>query len=248
MVEVPDEKTPGTLLGVFARYWVAGDVKTRLARRIGNVSAARLHRQFVETTLTRMAGIAREQWLVVTPPEAIGAVSRECGPAQGWRIKAQVEGDLGRRMQSFFLRALEVADRAVLIGSDSPDLPPEYIDEAVAELSRSAVVVGPAADGGYYLIGLAADLVQDGDSSILFDDMPWSSDDLLSTTLGRLAARQIDCHLLPPWSDVDDWSDLVQLHRRLCDDRDAADKALADLRTVVEQVISANRPEQDLHG
>src|SRR5688572_30399608 len=106
----------GTLLGVFARYWEPGRVKTRLATRIGDESAARLHRQLVETTLLRLAGIGGEQWLAVSPGEALPRVAQESRAAAGWRISEQNGADLGARMGDFFARAFAAADRAVLVG------------------------------------------------------------------------------------------------------------------------------------
>ena len=241
------EPAAGTLLGVFARYWTPGKVKTRLARRIGNESAARLHRQFVETTLSRLAGIAAQQWLAATPGETVALIAAECACVRTWQVVPQTDGDLGERMQSFFRDASRGADRVVLIGSDSPDLPRAYVEQAFAELSRAPVVLGPAADGGYYLIGIAAKLLASRDASFLFEAMPWSRPELLSTTLSKLEQRNIGCRLLRSWRDVDDWSDLMELGRRLAEKQFVPDQALADLQAAVKSVISFNLPEQPIH-
>lgn len=223
----------GTLLGVFARYWEPGKVKTRLARRIGDENAADLHRQFVETTLLRLANIGGEQWLAVSSGEALPRMAQECRAAAGWRLSEQSGGDLGRRMGDFFNRAFEHADRVALIGSDSPDLPQEYVEKALAELARVPVVLGPAGDGGYYLIGLSATLGETLIPAMLLEGIPWSTPQVLPLTLDRLAKRGIDYHLLPTWYDVDEWEDLAALKQRLSQQGAALDEPLAALLAAV---------------
>ncbi|HUE74903.1 MAG TPA: TIGR04282 family arsenosugar biosynthesis glycosyltransferase [Pirellulaceae bacterium] len=228
-----DSPTPGTLLGVFARYWQPGQVKTRLARRIGNESAARLHRKFVETTLLRLAGLGGEQWLAVSPGEALPQMAQECHAAADWRLSEQNGSDLGSRMSDFFSRAFEQADRVALVGSDSPDLPREYVEEALAELARVPVVLGPSGDGGYYLIGQSARPGKTIDLEVLFDGIPWSTPHVLPLTLDRLAKRGIDYHLLPAWCDVDEWDDLAALQQRLSQQGAKLDEPLAALLATV---------------
>ncbi len=233
----------GSLLGVFARYWTPGQVKTRLAASIGHDAAASLHRQFVTTTLARLAGIADQQWLAMTPSGKISRMAEMGDAARGWTVIAQGGGDLGQRMQKFFDAGLLAADRVVLVGSDSPDLPRRWIAEAFAELARVPVVLGPSVDGGYYLLGMAAKLLSALDLAFLFEAIAWSTPQVLPMTLARLASRGIDCHLLPPWRDVDEWPDLVELHTRLtaCDAR--YDESLRELRAAVGQVVAAHSSE-----
>ena len=222
-----------TLLGVFARYWQPGVVKTRLAHRIGGPSAARLHRHFVDTTLLRLNGIGVAQWLVVSPGDALPRVANECPAASGWRVSGQSDGDLGARMGDFFARALLETDRVLLVGTDSPDLPREWVEEAFSELERLPVVLGPAHDGGYYLIGLNARHVENINFTMLFDGVPWGTSRVLPTTIDRLATRGIDYHLLPTWHDVDEWEDLVALQERLMQRDGALDEPLTVLLAAV---------------
>ncbi len=228
------------LLGVFARYWQPGEAKTRLARRIGEEPAAELHRQFVSCTLERFCHVAGQRLLAVTPAEAMRRVVRECPAAQSWQIVAQGKGDLGERMRRFFQQSRAAAKRVVLIGSDSPDLPPSIIGEAFAALLDAPVVLGPADDGGYYLIGIASRLPAE-ELPILFDEMPWSSPTLLTETCRRLERRGIGSRLLPLWQDVDEWDDLLALRQRLESEPIASDEPLSALQQAVERAIAVNQ-------
>lgn len=236
-VEVPGRSVKdSTLLGVFARYWEPGQVKTRLAAKIGHQEAAALHRHFVESALLRLAGMADHQWLCLTPDLGIPRVAAECRAASGWRLVPQAGGSLGPRMKKFFESALAHASRVVLVGSDSPDLPLERIVEAFAALAHVPVVLGPADDGGYYLLGLARGGGLN-DLAYLFDDIPWSTPQVFAKTLQRLESRGMECHLLPPWHDIDEWEDLVALGRRLSHQNAPVNGELAALSAAVGHLI-----------
>jgi rSAM/selenodomain-associated transferase 1 len=216
------------LLGMFAKHWTPGRVKTRLAAKLGKVRAAKVQRLFVHTLLNRFRAVADERILEFDPPHEVQDFQRaasslttlpassllnqheESQPAANaeWQTQPQAPGDLGERMAAFFDRALARAERVVLIGSDSPDLPSEFVAEAFAALKQWDLVLGPADDGGYYLVGAARRLPP------IFAGMPWSTANLWSATIQQL--QQADCrwHALPRWYDVDTAQDLVRL--RLC--------------------------------
>ncbi|RME44423.1 MAG: glycosyltransferase, partial [Deltaproteobacteria bacterium] len=115
-------------------------------------------------------------------------------------IRAQGEGDLGRRMAHAFSLGLASHERVVVIGSDAPTLPPAHLSAAFDALRTRKVVIGPARDGGYYLIGLR------GEIPPIFEGIAWGSASVLADTLERLPPRQT--HLLPFWFDVDTPDDL----------------------------------------
>ena len=122
----------------------------------------------------------------------------------------QPETDLGTRMQQFFEYAFEYgAHQVILIGSDSPTLPKRFINDAFDSLSRCDVVLGPASDGGYYLIG------QSGRSRSLFDNVEWSTPAVLSQSISRIHAASATLELLPPWYDVDDLNSVQMLKGHL---------------------------------
>jgi glycosyltransferase A (GT-A) superfamily protein (DUF2064 family) len=100
----------------------------------------------------------------------------------------------------------------VVIGSDIPDLPPEIFAEAFAALESQGAVIGPAADGGYYLIGFRKETFVPG----MFEGIAWSTERVLTETLERLVRAGLGVHRLPPRRDVDtvdDLRDLVRRHR-----------------------------------
>jgi uncharacterized protein len=101
-------------------------------------------------------------------------------------------------------------DQAVLIGSDTPDLPPAYITDAFQALTTSDISIGPSPDGGYYLIATKHDryLPQ------IFTGIPWSTPAVLPTTLAIIKHHHHTVHLLPPWQDVDTPNDLQALIQR----------------------------------
>jgi rSAM/selenodomain-associated transferase 1 len=221
-----------TLLGLFAKHWQPGQVKTRLAATIGYEAASRLHRRFVETLVARFRDVADDRVLCFSPPEA----GPEFAPlaAGAWRLVPQVSGDLGRRMQAFFEQAFSFGARKVLlIGSDSPSLPAQYLDQAFDVLTERDVVLGPATDGGYYLLG-----ARDRPPPV-FEGIFWSTDRVWAQTVSRLDAAGLAWTPLSPWYDVDTVEDLARLRDELAAS-DPADEPLARLR----QDVNLNLPRQ----
>jgi rSAM/selenodomain-associated transferase 1 len=201
-----------TQLGIFAKHWQPGAVKTRLAASIGEKTAAALHRCFVQTLLNRFQHVADRQALWFTPADSAEEF-RQLDLGR-WTLEPQASGDLGARVKHYFSSALSASDslrplRTVLIGSDSPDLPLEYVDEAFDKLRSFPVVLGPATDGGYYLIGASQTVPP------IFDNIPWSTPEVWTQTISRLTAAQIPYHVLPKWYDVDDFTGLRRLETSL---------------------------------
>ena len=193
-------------LGMFAKHWQPGTVKTRLAVSIGDEAAAALHRHFVQTLISRLQDVADRHSLCFAPADSAGAFGQLS--LGRWTLEPQAEGDLGTRMKHFFTAtpAAEDSQRAILIGSDSPDLPLEFIEEAFDKLRDSPVVLGPTVDGGYYLIGLSQTVPP------IFDNISWSTPEVWPQTIARLTAARIPYHVLPWWYDVDDLAGLHRLH------------------------------------
>ena len=187
-----------TQLGIFAKHWQPGAVKTRLGASIGDAAAAKLHHHFVQTLLHRFWNVAEHQVLCFTPLDSEKSF-RELD-LRRWTLEPQSTGDLGTRMEYYFSAALSSHDspRVILIGSDSPDLPREYLEEALEMLREVPVVLGPTADGGYYLLGLSQKVPP------IFEKIPWSTAEVWPHTVARLTAAQIPYHVLPEWYDVDD--------------------------------------------
>ena len=194
------------MLGIFAKAPVPGRVKTRLAADIGAEEAADWYARAIRVVFQRSAKAWRgaERVLFFDPPDAEAVfAAMPCVPQQ--RV-AQVPGDLGARMCAAFDYCFERgADRPVLIGSDAPTLPMERVGKAWQALAANDLVLGPATDGGYYLIGLRRRCPE------LFADVAWSTDTVLDTTQARAARSGLTTHLLDVWSDVDTGADLEAL-------------------------------------
>lgn len=223
------------VLGVFAKFWQPGRVKTRLAAELGDSAAAALSRAFLEATLSRMAGLAAHREVCFSPADRQPEFRKMVPP--GWTLSPQVEGKLGERIEAFFDRAFDRgAERVVLIGSDSPNVPREYAANAFAALEHVAVVLGPAADGGYYLVGARMS------TPPVFRDIAWSTPAVWGQTLAaldRAGLRGGDGYaLLPEWNDIDTLDDLRKLRQELarCADND---EPLTQLAAAIDRVLGS---------
>ncbi len=219
------------LLGVMAKYWKPGRVKTRLGASIGMRQSAELHYRFCRHLAKMLAVAADERCFVISPAESEHSFVREF---PDWGIEFQSSGDLGQRMSAWFSQPRSgdrFVDR-VLIGADCPMIESSQIDHCRQLLCEQDVVLGPASDGGYYLIGLRGWREQ---YAQLFEGVPWSSEHVFDITLDR--AKQLDLSLatLQPMDDVDTRDDLLRLKDRLTND--SAIEQHESLRREIEAVL-----------
>jgi rSAM/selenodomain-associated transferase 1 len=185
------------VLGVFAKWPEPGRVKTRLG--LPPDQAAAVAFAFLRDTLDRFAHPPRTRRLVLTSPPSTDFASLL---PPGWDQEPQADGDLGARLATFFHKHLPGDSSVIALGTDSPTLPIEYVETAFALLEQPGVVLGPATDGGYYLVGVRGDLPP------LFAGIDWSTPRVLEQTIATLGAGTCRLSLLPPWYDVDtptDW-------------------------------------------
>lgn len=194
----------GDALAIFARAPQPGQAKTRLIPLLGAEGAARLQARLIELALAKAATLpdcATTLWLDGDPallPPAARAVPRH----------TQRGTDLGERMADAFARTLRTTRRMVLIGTDCPALTPADLHAAFAALATHEVVVQPALDGGYVLIGLTAPQPQ------LFAGIHWGSDEVLAATRERIAALGLRAALLDPRPDLDTPEDYMHATAR----------------------------------
>ena len=215
-------------LGVFAKCWTPGEVKTRLAASIGAQKAAALHRQFVAATLTRLEAIDAERVIAYWPPESESEFKKL---APTWQRFAQTPGDLGDRLRAFFAAQFASGyQRVLIVGSDSPNLPINYVDQAFETLDDFSIVLGPSDDGGYYLIGAKSTPVA------ALAEIPWGSNKVWKTTIDRLNAAGIPFGTIPVWYDVDRREDLTRLHNDLQNDP-TRDPALKHLEAEITRLV-----------
>ena len=193
-------------LGLFAKQPVPGRVKTRLAADWGHERAAALYECFVRDLLGRLAVTGDRRVIGFAPADDetrqwFQETSRRIAGLEAWKLWPQPELDLGGRMADFFRTWTESpAHRTILIGSDSPTLPTEYLEQAWRLLDNHDCVLGPATDGGYYLVGLRGAV---SDLAAPFLNVAWSTPDVLSQTITQLKKHELSLGLLPPWYDVD---------------------------------------------
>lgn len=185
-------------------------VKSRLAKAVGEQKARELYRHFVLDmldTLWDVAAVAQHDLLVYFYPPEAGQEIRDwlgssytCIPQQG--------NDLGERMQNAFLTGFAAGyRRAILLGSDTPNLTSSLIIAALNSLHTHPAVIGPACDGGYYLLGFQSQAFRPA----IFFGMPWSTGKVYTRTRKILQRRHTDVFVLPPWRDIDTITDLQDL-------------------------------------
>ena len=189
---------------IFAKKPVPGSVKTRLSPPLTGEEAAELYSCMLRDTLATAAGLDGVTPVLYFQDEQ-GVAEYFSALAPEMESLPQVGADLGERMKGAFNGRFEHGFReVVIIGSDSPDLPAEYISGAFKLLASEGVdlVLGPAEDGGYYLMGLK--MVRDE----LFCGIPWSSGEVLAATVERAKDSHLGVSFLPMWHDIDTAADL----------------------------------------
>jgi hypothetical protein len=229
-------------LAMMTKYWDAGHVKTRLGASVGMRQAAALHRLFVSHLCTSLAHVAEQNTLCVSPDSRLGRFQEALnswGLEDRWDMMPQGTGNLGERMGRCLKRCLDRPSssgfsRAIFIGADCPTLGTDLIRRASDSLKKQDAVLGPAADGGYYLIGLRGPWrSRRGKFESLFRDIPWSTDQVLSITQERLESAGLSFSELDIREDVDTLVELDHLREFV-----ATDDRYAQLRTGIEQILT----------
>jgi rSAM/selenodomain-associated transferase 1 len=200
---------------VFAKAPRPGQAKTRLIPVLGEVGAALLAERLLHAALRQAVDAAiGPVELCVTPDRdhpAFAAASSRYAIA----LTDQGGGDLGQRMAHAFERVLATQPRALLIGTDAPALDAAYLRHAAATLDEADVVLAPAADGGYALIGLQRP------APTLFAGMRWSHDRVMADTRERVARSGLRHVELPVVHDIDEPADLIHLPPSMRSEPDA---------------------------
>ncbi len=184
---------------LFIRNPEWGKVKTRLAKGVGNEKALAIYQELLRHTRDISRAVSARRLLYYTP----FIPGKDEWPEAEFEKRIQAkEGDLGSRMQKAFEEALQSSRRVLIIGSDCPLLTTNHIEQAFDLLEEHPYVLGPATDGGYYLLGMREPTPE------LFAGMPWSTDQVADLTLGRIRELGASCGMLPTLPDIDfaeDW-------------------------------------------
>ncbi|ALW86024.1 hypothetical protein AUC43_13555 [Hymenobacter sedentarius] len=189
---------------VFARVPALGQVKTRLAAGVGDFEALAIYHELLGITRAAIAeaGVPATVWLAGTAgPVPTAQEAQEWGQLTA---RSQQAGDLGQRMTAAFAAAFAAgAEKVAIIGTDCPGLRTEHLTEAFALLSQHDVVLGPATDGGYYLLALRQPQPE------LFQNKAWSTETVLADTVADAQRLGRRVALLPELHDVDTADDLA---------------------------------------
>ena len=193
----------------YLKYPEEGKVKTRLAESLDSKFVVELYKNFILDLLNALDEIDADIRLCFTPKEAEEELKKMF--SEKYIYSSQIGKDLGQRLKNSFTEAFHDGyKKVVVIGSDSPDLPIEFIKNAFSSLDKNDAVIGPATDGGYYLIGFRNDEYLPS----TFDEIEWSSKSVFVKTMKNLGKGGKITFILPAWSDVDRINDLKDLIER----------------------------------
>jgi rSAM/selenodomain-associated transferase 1 len=191
------------MLLIFVKYPEPGKVKTRLAKNIGSENAALLYREMAETIIYALSKSTDYGKIIFfDPPERRSDVTRWL-KINDLSFIAQEGNSLGERMSNAFSHAFSLgAPKAVIVGTDCPQITTHTISKAFEKLETSEVVIGPSYDGGYYLLGLSRFIPQ------IFHDIDWSTNLVFDQTVKKLRHNGIKSECLEMLRDVDTVEDL----------------------------------------
>jgi uncharacterized protein len=189
---------------IFVKNPVPGKVKTRLAAAIGNDKALRIYLELTAHTLYAAENVMADKYLYFSD-EIDNSI---CKNMLSFRKAVQSGAELGERMKNAFKDLFAASyQKVIVIGTDCPGINAVVLQSALNDLSDADVVIGPASDGGYYLIGMKQLHTQ------LFDNVEWSTSSVLHTTVNRCIHTNLRYKLLSELNDIDEEKDLVHYYR-----------------------------------
>jgi rSAM/selenodomain-associated transferase 1 len=209
---------PEAMVCIFAKPPIPGSVKTRLIPELGPERAAELAEAFLEDTVATVRTLPWAECIIAATQTFERSYFK---PEEVW---LQSEGDLGDRLEKVLRLALKRKPIVLAIGADSPGLPASYLESARQALATADAVLGPSADGGFYLIGL-----KDCPVGVL-EGIQWSHSTTLAATTHKLEQFGMKTVLINPWYDIDSHEDLERLRRHLANDPSAAPRTAELLR------------------
>ena len=216
----------------FIKHPAAGTAKTRLVSQLGPDVVSDLYKNFVIDILDTLNKLKADLKIFFDPPDAGKQIRLWLG--EEYCYAPQLGRDLGERMKNAFLQTFsEGFNNVIIIGSDSPDLPAEYLDLAFTALDTNDVVIGPSSDGGYYLLGF----LKEAFLAEVFDQISWSSDRVCEQTINILKQHKRKLYLLPQWYDVDTPADLNGFVERNINTAFSRSNSIAMVRKIKKQII-----------
>lgn len=190
---------------IFQKNLIPGKVKSRIGALVGDQKALEIYQVLVDYTHQQVEGLECKKLLYYSE-----YTENTYENNKDYQFFIQSSGDLGQKMGDAFKDQFEDGfDQLLIIGTDCAEITQEILEEAFDKLKTSEVVIGPAKDGGYYLLGMNRFI------SGLFYDIPWSSAEVFNQTSDYLSTHQIPFDLLPTLSDVDYLEDWMEVKERL---------------------------------
>ncbi len=193
---------------IFVKNPIKGTAKTRLAKTIGEEEAHKVYLELLDHTrkIATEANCHKNLFYNKYIDE------EDAWPNDTFNKKLQQEGNLGFKMQSAFKEIFgqitENVQKVIIIGSDCGDLDSQTINQAFDELEKADLVIGPAEDGGYYLLGMKKMCNE------IFEEMPWSTEKLLKLTLKKIQSLGLSVKLLKQLNDIDEYEDLLKWRQK----------------------------------
>ena len=195
---------------IFVKAPILGKVKTRLSPHLSQREILRLYKSFLKMITARCSGLKEVDRFLGCTPTKDDDFLLNLAMRYGYECFKQRGRSLGERLINAFRDHFDMGyKKVVIIGSDSPTIPLEYIRDAFTLLNKREFVLGPCNDGGYYIVGTKRPYEE------VFKRIPWDTSEVLNKTLDRLNSANIDYYLLPFWYDVDRIEDLRFYKRHL---------------------------------
>lgn len=184
---------------VFEKEPLPGKVKTRLAKDIGEKEAAKVYEQLITLTHNALKEVKADIF-VFYDGNGSSKEHRDCR----YHYNAQLGNNLGERMLHAFREVfIKGYKKVLIIGTDCPGINKGILEESFCQLDQQDISLGPALDGGYYLIGMKKA------HASLFQSIPWSTNKVFERTLEKLHGMNLTFSVLPTLRDIDDWDDLM---------------------------------------
>lgn len=186
---------------IFVKNLIEGHVKTRLAATLGNDGAMDIYKQLLKNTQNSILTFEADKIVFYSD-----FIEEEIWEKNSFQNKIQEGNDLGERMKNAFKSSFTAGyEKIVIIGTDCPGINKSILEKAFIALNNKDIVIGPATDGGYYLLGMKREY------PFLFQNIKWSTDRVLQQTIDLCNKSRLSYFLLPELSDIDEEKDLIHL-------------------------------------
>ncbi|MFN8578634.1 MAG: TIGR04282 family arsenosugar biosynthesis glycosyltransferase [Candidatus Sericytochromatia bacterium] len=193
-------------VAIFIKYPEEGNVKSRLAKDIGNKNAKNLYIKFVEDIITKLKNMSFDIQIYYSPEDKEKDIKNWLGNNLNYNV--QVGKDLGEKMTNAFIESFSQYTNVIIIGSDSPDLSIDILNTGFQNLKNRKSIIGKSRDGGYYLIGFNKNKFLPD----IFKDIKWSTETVFDDTMIIFKNNHYNVYSLDEWYDVDNLEDLKYMY------------------------------------